>query len=79
MREILRVKMTDLSTSWEPFPERWELYGGRALTDAIIYDEVPADSDPLGPSNVLVFAPGTLLAERPHPTAAVCRSARRAR
>ena len=60
MREILRVNMTDLSTSWEPVPERWRLYGGRALTDAIIYDEVPADADPLGPSNVLVFAPGML-------------------
>jgi aldehyde:ferredoxin oxidoreductase len=60
MRDILRVNMTDLSTSWEPVPERWQLYGGRALTDAIIYNEVPADSDPLGPSNVLVFAPGML-------------------
>lgn len=60
MREILRVNMTDLSTSWEPVPEKWALYGGRALTDAIIYNEVPADSDPLGPSNVLVFAPGML-------------------
>jgi aldehyde:ferredoxin oxidoreductase len=60
MREILRVNMTDLSTSWEPLPEKWLLYGGRALTDAIIYNEVPADADPLGPANVLVFAPGML-------------------
>ena len=60
MRQILRVNMTDLSTSWEPVPDSWKLYGGRALTDAIIYKEVPADSDPLGPSNVLVFAPGML-------------------
>ena len=60
MRDILRVNMTDLSTSWEPVPEGWSLYGGRALTDAIIYKEVPADSDPLGPANVLVFAPGML-------------------
>jgi aldehyde:ferredoxin oxidoreductase len=60
MRDILRVNMTDLSTSWEPVPDAWQLYGGRALTDAIIYNDVPADSDPLGPSNVLVFAPGML-------------------
>ena len=60
MRDILRVNMTDLSTSWEPVPQAWLLYGGRALTDAIIYKEVPADTDPLGPSNVLVFAPGML-------------------
>jgi len=60
MRDILRVNMTDLSTSWEPLPEAWSLYGGRALTDAIILKEVPADSDPLGPANALVFAPGML-------------------
>ena len=60
MREILRVNMIDLSTTWEPVPEAWQLYGGRALTDAIIYNEVPADSDPLGPANALVFAPGML-------------------
>ncbi len=53
MRDILRVNMTDLSTSWEPLPEGWALYGGRALTDAIVYNEVPADSDPLGPANAL--------------------------
>jgi aldehyde:ferredoxin oxidoreductase len=58
MRDILRVNMTDLSTSWEPLPEGWALYGGRALTDAIVYNEVPADADPLGPANVLVFSPG---------------------
>ncbi|HEY5541523.1 MAG TPA: aldehyde ferredoxin oxidoreductase C-terminal domain-containing protein [Coriobacteriia bacterium] len=58
MREILRVNMTDLSTSWEPLPEKWQLYGGRALTDAIIYEDVPSDADPLGPANVLVFSPG---------------------
>jgi aldehyde:ferredoxin oxidoreductase len=60
MRDVLRVDMTTLSTSWEPLPERWSKYGGRALTDAIIYDEVPADTDPLGAGNKLVFSPGTL-------------------
>ncbi|NTU72422.1 MAG: aldehyde ferredoxin oxidoreductase [Coriobacteriia bacterium] len=58
MRDILRVNMTDLSTTWEPVPDAWKLYGGRALTDAIIYNDVPADADPLGSANVLVFAPG---------------------
>ena len=60
MREILRVNMTELTASLEPVPEKWKKYGGRALTDAIIYDEVPADADPLGPTNELVFAPGLL-------------------
>src|SRR5450756_2576910 len=60
MRNLLRVNMTDLSVTAEPVPEAWAKYGGRALTDAIVYHEVPADTDPLGPGNKLVFAPGTL-------------------
>lgn len=34
--------------------------GGRALTSALINNEVPADCHPLGPENKLVFAPGLL-------------------
>src|SRR5450756_1446651 len=60
MRNLLRVNMTDLSVTAEPVPEAWAKYGGRALTDAIVYHEVPADTGPLGPGNKLVFAPGTL-------------------
>ena len=60
MRSLLRVNMTDLSVAAEPVPDIWAKYGGRALTDAIVYREVPADTDPLGPDNKLVFAPGTL-------------------
>jgi aldehyde:ferredoxin oxidoreductase len=60
MRNLLRVNMTDLSVTAEAVPEAWAKYGGRALTDAIVYHEVPADTDPLGPGNKLVFAPGTL-------------------
>jgi aldehyde:ferredoxin oxidoreductase len=65
MKSLLRVNMADLSLNVEPVPEAWALlfmkkYGGRALTDAIVYHEVPADADPLGPGNKLIFAPGTL-------------------
>jgi aldehyde:ferredoxin oxidoreductase len=60
MRDLLRVDMTTLTTSWEPLPAGWSKYAGRALTDAIVYAEVPADTDPLGPGNKLVFAPGLL-------------------
>jgi len=60
MRELLRVNMNDLSVKLEPVPEGWAKYGGRALTDAIVYHEVPADADALGPQAKLVFAPGTL-------------------
>ncbi|HSK47465.1 MAG TPA: aldehyde ferredoxin oxidoreductase C-terminal domain-containing protein [Coriobacteriia bacterium] len=57
---MLRVDMTNLTVGLEPVPEEWSRYGGRALTDAIVYREVPADADPLGPANVLVFSPGLL-------------------
>lgn len=62
MAQLLRVNMSDLSITREDVPAAWHKYGGRALTDAIIYRDVPADSDPLGPSNALVIAPGNLAA-----------------
>jgi len=60
VRTILRVDMSTLTITKEPIPERWVDFGGRALTSAIVFEEVPADSDPLGPANKLVFAPGLL-------------------
>lgn len=59
-RELLRVDMSDLSVTREPLPEAWRRYGGRALTDAIVFSEVPAQADPLGAENILVFSPGLL-------------------
>jgi aldehyde:ferredoxin oxidoreductase len=59
-RDLLRVNMSDLSITREPLPEGWRRYGGRALTDAIVFAEVPPTADPLGPDNVLVFSPGLL-------------------
>jgi aldehyde:ferredoxin oxidoreductase len=60
MRSILYVDMSTLTVEKKPVPEKWARYGGRALTDAIVYDMVPPMADPLGQENVLVFAPGTL-------------------
>ncbi len=60
MRKIVRVDMSDLSVRTEPLPAPWSRYGGRALTDAIVFSEVPPSADPLGPENKLVFAPGLL-------------------
>ncbi|PKQ38544.1 MAG: aldehyde ferredoxin oxidoreductase [Actinobacteria bacterium HGW-Actinobacteria-1] len=60
MREIMRVNMSDLSIKLEPLPAGWARYGGRVLTSAIIFTEVPADADALGADNKLVFAPGFL-------------------
>lgn len=66
MRDIVRLDMSTGTVTREPLPEKWARYGGRALTSAIVFSEVPADADPLGPENKLVFAPG-LLAATPTP------------
>ncbi len=58
MSKILRVNMTDRTTKTEDLPEKYKLFGGRALTSNIVADEVPADCHALGPSNKLAFAPG---------------------
>jgi len=58
MRDILYVDMSTLSMERKPLPEKWSRYGGRALTDAIVYDMVPPMANALGAENVLVFSPG---------------------
>lgn len=60
MGYILRVDMSDLSINKEELPDKWARYGGRALTSAMVFTEVPPDADALGPDNVLVLAPGLL-------------------
>ncbi len=57
-KQILRINMTDLTATYEPVPEKWARWAGRALTSAIVYDEVDPTCHPLGPSNKLVIAPG---------------------
>jgi aldehyde:ferredoxin oxidoreductase len=58
--KILRVNMTDLSTSTEEVPAAWAGYGGRGLTSTIVAAEVKPTCHPLGANNKLVFAPGLL-------------------
>ncbi len=60
MREIIRVDMSTESVNREPMPKGWARYGGRALTSALVFNEVPAMADPLGAENKLIFAPGLL-------------------
>ncbi|MCH2169325.1 aldehyde ferredoxin oxidoreductase [Myxococcota bacterium] len=57
---LIRIDMTQLAATTEPYPDAWKLLGGRALSAAILLAECPADCDPLGPDNVLVMAPGVL-------------------
>ena len=60
MDKILRVNMTDLTVKEDPYPEEWQLLGGRALSAKILLKEVDPKCDPLGPGNKLIFAPGAL-------------------
>lgn len=60
MDRILRVNMSTLTTSEEPFPTEWTALGGRALSAKILLKEVDPTCDPVGPANKLVFAPGCL-------------------
>lgn len=62
--KIYRVNMTDLTVSFEEVPKKWERLGGRALTSAIIAEEVEPTCHPLGKKNKLVFAPGLLSGTR---------------
>ena len=56
--QFIHVDMTTRSVAVQPVPDAYRTIGGRALTSTYINAHVPADCDPLGPDNVLVFAPG---------------------
>ncbi len=57
-KQILRINMTDQTFKYEPVPQKWARWGGRALTSAIVAEEVDPTCHPLGPNNKLVIAPG---------------------
>lgn len=56
-----RVNVGTQSWAKELVDNTWERLGGRGLLARILVDEVPANCDPLGPKNKLVFAPGLLV------------------
>ncbi|HED23890.1 MAG TPA: aldehyde ferredoxin oxidoreductase, partial [Firmicutes bacterium] len=60
MDYILRLDMSKQSVTEEKVPAQYADKGGRSLTSALLYDEVPAGCNPLGPNNKLVLAPGLL-------------------
>lgn len=59
----LRVNLTTKNLKTEPLDEKYaEMFiGGRGLAAKILFDEVPAKTDPLGSDNKLVFATGPLV------------------
>jgi aldehyde:ferredoxin oxidoreductase len=60
--KILRIDMTNLTTSTEAVPNEWAALGGRGLTSTVVASEVPPTCEPLGKYNKLIFAPGLLTA-----------------
>ena len=59
--KVWRINMGDKSIKKEPVPDAWVHLGGRGLVTRILLDEVPADCEPLGDQNKLIFAPGLLV------------------
>jgi len=57
-KKVLRIDMSKLEATYENVPEKWSRWAGRALTSAIVFDEVDPTVHPLGPHNKLVIAPG---------------------
>ena len=60
MSRILRVDLTTGKCAFEELSGRYKGLGGRGLTSAIVASDVPPKADPLGPENVVVFAPGII-------------------
>ncbi len=56
--KLIKVDMTAKTIQVEDLPSAYAGLGGRALTSNYINDHVPAGCDPLGPENLLIFAPG---------------------
>jgi aldehyde:ferredoxin oxidoreductase len=55
---FIRVNMSAKEVKIEETPDEYKGIGGRGLTSIMINKEVPADCDPLGPDNKLIFAIG---------------------
>ena len=62
--KLIKIDMTAKTIQTEDLPAAYAGLGGRALTSNTINDQVPADCDPLGPENILIFAPGYFIDQR---------------
>ncbi|HOQ99391.1 MAG TPA: aldehyde ferredoxin oxidoreductase family protein [Anaerolineae bacterium] len=62
--KILRIDLSNRTAREEPLPEEMAraFIGGAGLGIKHIFDEVRPGTDPLGPDNILVFAPGPFTA-----------------
>ncbi|MFW9849224.1 MAG: aldehyde ferredoxin oxidoreductase family protein [Candidatus Thorarchaeota archaeon] len=60
--KILRVNLTDEKFKIDKLPEDWirQFIGGDGFAAKILYDEVPANSDPLADTNKLIIGTGPI-------------------
>ncbi len=58
--KIVRLNLTTKEITTEPLREDWvrDFVGGVGYSARLLYDEVPANADPLGPDNKLSFMTG---------------------
>lgn len=61
---VWRVNLRTQSLSKEAVQDSLIRLGGRALLARIMLDEMDATCDPLGPENILIFAPGLLVGHK---------------
>jgi aldehyde:ferredoxin oxidoreductase len=59
---LLRVNLSNQTIKAEAIPDKIliDFIGGRGLGSKILFDELPAGTDPLAPSNLLMFLTGPL-------------------
>jgi aldehyde:ferredoxin oxidoreductase len=61
-KRLLRINLSERTIKSETIPDKIlaDFIGGRGLGSKILFDELPAGTDPLGPSNILLFLTGPL-------------------
>jgi aldehyde:ferredoxin oxidoreductase len=60
MADLLHVDLTQGTATRNALAAEHDMFGGHALTSALVAQEVDPTADPLGPDNILVFAAGIL-------------------
>jgi aldehyde:ferredoxin oxidoreductase len=62
MGNILRINVANGTARVEPLPDELarQFIGGRGVAAKLLYDELPAGTDPLSPLNKLIFSTGPL-------------------
>jgi len=58
MGNLLRVNLTDGTSSIESSEKYFKYIGGKGIANRIMYEEVPAGTEPTAPENKIVFAAG---------------------